>query len=222
MKLTNLFFRTLAFLTAASAPVLGMADVVSLDPRATFLRTNDDPGALDTVPINLSGLSFAVSPGDFLHLQVLGDWRAGQNQDFADTDKNTIGLFSSSNILLASSSVNRVPGAIDAGTHFVTFPTFFGGIPTDIEQDFLIAATGNTLTSIDIRVPVGGKFLFVAAHDSFYGDNNDPDGDYMLQIAPGAPIPEPTVLALLLVGIPATGVLAAYRKHTAEAYALLD
>lgn len=112
-----------------------------------------------------------------------------------------IGVFSSSSTLLAATNQNRVPGAIDAGTDIVTAPTHFGALATDIPQDFFISGAGTTLV-----IPTGAAYLFVAAHDSLYGDNTDPDADYAVQLEAVAAVPEPSSLLLLGMGVVGTAL----------------
>src|SRR5207247_9803174 len=100
---------------------------VSINPRATYLRTNNDT-ALDAVPINLAALG--IQPGDLIALEELGDWSFAISSP--ETATSLGGVFSSSNVLLASSNQNRVPGAIAAGAAFVTGTTFSRGLATDI------------------------------------------------------------------------------------------
>jgi hypothetical protein len=163
---------------------------------------------LDAPPIDLSTLSFTVHAGDILHLQELGAWQAGEPQNFTDTDKNTIAVFSSSSTLLGSSSANRVPGAISAGVPVSTPPTFFASLPTDIPQDFFIGSKINPISSVDasvdVQVPVGAKFLFIAAYDSHYSTNEDPNRDYMVRISPFSAVPEPSSEQLLALGFALT------------------
>lgn len=145
---------------------------VAVNSRATYLRINAD-SAPPAVPINLLALGFA--PGDTIRLTQLGDFDCGG--PCSDTGTGMIAVFSSSSTLAPSSQLVRVPGAIDAGADVVTATTFFGGLATDIPQDFAVLATGVTVT-----IPAGASFLFVAAHDSFYQDNSDPDGDFAVRI----------------------------------------
>ncbi|NIT61742.1 MAG: T9SS type A sorting domain-containing protein [Aliifodinibius sp.] len=86
-----------------------------------------------------------------------------------------IGVFSSNDSLLDPSQPHRVPGAIDAGEDFTTSPTWNGGLPTDIPEDFFI-------DSILIQVPDSASFIFVSAHDSWYNDNTDPDNDFAVDM----------------------------------------
>ena len=65
---------------------------------------------------------------------------------------------------------------------------------TDIPEDFRIA---NTV----VQVPVGATYLFVAAHDIYYSDNSDPDGDYGVRITPLTSVPETPTFFLLLAAM---------------------
>ena len=61
---------------------------------------------------------------------------------------------------------------------FVTAPTYFGGEATDIPEDFLVASAEYPGGTICVVIPNGATHLFLAAHDSLYEDNSDPDGDF--------------------------------------------
>jgi hypothetical protein len=102
----------------------------------------------------------------------VGDWNDGTGTYRVQL----IGVFSSNSVLLAQSQLNRVSGAIAAGTPLITRPTQSGSLPTDIPQDFLIQPPENPpgiRTNISIRVPLGAAFLFVSANDSKFSDNSD-------------------------------------------------
>ena len=146
---------------------------IGIDARRTYLRTSSDGGALAAIPIDLASLGLA--PGDKISLTRVGDFNC--HSSCGDLSISMGAVFSSSATLLASSQLNRVPGAVDAGVDVVTGLTFFGGLPTDIPQDFAVSGTGVALT-----VPAGATHLFVAALDSLYGDNGDPDGDFAVRI----------------------------------------
>ena len=177
-----------------------LADIIPIDPRATYLLTNMDPHALNAPAIDLATLGLGA--GDQVALQTLGDYcfSGGLSIPVAcpagEVATPMIGVFSATNTLLDSSILNRVPGAITTGVlPVVTPPTLMGGLATDIPQDFRIRL--DPFSTI-LTIPDGAEFLFVGVADTFYGDNHDPDNDLALSIAE---ISEPPSLALLLASI---------------------
>jgi Secretion system C-terminal sorting domain len=156
------------------------ADTIKVDPRATYLRTNND-GAPAAVPFALE--SAALSPGNWVLLQRLGDFDNGPN---GDTYVNLSGVFSRNDTLLANTVQQRVPGAVDAGVDFVSSNTYYSSLPTDIAEDFFI-------DSIYIQIPDSARFLFLSVSDSWFQDNSDPDGDFALRIVRSNP-PLPTLI----------------------------
>lgn len=195
---------------------LATSITIPIDPVQTYLFTNNDPwsgnGSVPgTTPVALSALG--ISGGDFIQLEEVGAWydgHAGYNGvdvSAMDTVKEMIGVFSSSNTLLAPNIFDRVPGALDAGVHIVTWNTLFGNMPTDIPYDFGI-------TNTFLHVPVGANYLFVAAHDIYYSDNSDPNGDFAVRITPIASVPEPSALLLLALGF--VGLASYSRKISAK------
>jgi len=146
--------------------------VISVDVRATFLRTQSETVAKDSPAIDLAKLG--LKAGDLIQLEVLGEFSWSQGELPEDTTL-MIGIFSSSATLLPANQLNRVAGALDVGPEAPTGFTLFGGFATDIPQDFLIGSS-------KVRIPAGARFLFVAAPDVFYSDNADPDGNYALRI----------------------------------------
>jgi hypothetical protein len=147
------------------------AQTVSLPPTRTYLHTNSDNAAA-TVPILLSALS--LHGGDIVRLERVGDFRPGPS--FQDTSVRLIAVFSGSGTLLASTTLHRVPDAVDAGDDFASANTYFGSQPTDIPEDFMFDA------SVVVTIPPGATHLFVAPHDSLYYDNSDPDQDFAVRI----------------------------------------
>ena len=166
------------------------ADTISIDPIATYLKTNNDP-AQDTVPILLADIGIVGS--DLIRLERLGDFDPGPG---VDDVISMIGVFSSSDVLLSSSELHRVQDAIDAGDDGWTARTWSGNLPTDIDEDFLI-------DDITIQVPALATHLFVAAGDSLYYDNTDPDGDFAVR---ATVVPEPAGLVLLCSGLVGLGL----------------
>jgi hypothetical protein len=183
----------------------------SVDPLHTFLFTHNDPwsgnGSVQpSIPITLS--SIGISAGDVIRLDQLGDYYdghagygAGVNTSALDSFTEMIGVFSNGNTLLAPNVLHRVPGAMDAGLSVASWNTLFGSMSTDIPEDFRVA---NTI----VQVPLGATHLFIAAHDIYYSDNSDPDGDFGVRITQSAssvPVPETSLMfglgfMLLLAG----------------------
>lgn len=147
----------------------------SIDPTRTYLRTDSSDDAGDAVPFDLQNLG--ISPGDTLRLTRLGDFEKQGDGGFG-----MIGVFSGSSTLAASGQRNRVVDAIDAGPDVQTVETFQDGDPTDIPEDFKIAARNGTDRSLTITVPSGATHLFVSPIDNLFEDNTDPDDNYRLRI----------------------------------------
>jgi hypothetical protein len=191
-----------AFVLAAGLLACSVASSLShaatflpLDAKATYLHTfNDNPTPPPAFALNLASLGFF--PGSRITLQVVGDVDNGPG---GDTFTYTMGVFSSSAVLLDNSLRERVVGALatDAPA-FLSSPTFMGGRPTDIAQDFGF----DIGVGITVTVPVGATTLFLAKSDQWYHDNSDPDGDYGVLIS-AAVVPEPGTWALMLAGLAA-------------------
>jgi hypothetical protein len=200
-------------LTAVTAAIIGSgiavqpADavpaVVGIDPRATYLLTNGD-NAASAIPIELA--PFGISPGDSLLLERLGKWDAGGGCSFDDCT-GMVGVFSASDVLLSDNQLHRVQDAIDTGSDILTLFTLSGNVSTDIPEDFRISAEFSDavmVSSVTVDVPLGATHLFVAAHDSRYFDNSDPNGNFALQITivpePGSALPLACGLIVFLIG----------------------
>src|ERR1035437_4878107 len=87
-------------LTAAVASATG----ISLDSRATYLRTEGD-NALDAVAYPLS--SFGIAPGDLIRIERLGFY-SPLNPGYPDSNRYLDAVFSGSATLLSSANLNRV------------------------------------------------------------------------------------------------------------------
>ncbi len=150
-----------------------------IDPTRTYLRVNLDPGAGDSVAIPLAGRGLCT--GDRLLLERLGGFQYNDTANDGDY-RGITGVFSTSDVLLPGDQLNRVPGAIDAGADYETWDTFEGSLPTDIDEDFLVGDHEGFFNSVTITVPSDARFLFLAALDDFYGDNTDPNGDFIVRM----------------------------------------
>lgn len=175
----------------------------SINPKATFLRTNNDPQAVESVPIDLASLG--ISGGDIISLEQLGDFSTGNGSEkpYPNWDywSVMIGVFSASDILLPSYLQNRVQDAINAGEDVFTADARTPSLLTDIPEDFWINKT-------TIEVPTSVTHLFISTSDYLSSDNTDPDGDYGVRISivsKAVSVPEPSTL-LGLVGISAFAV----------------
>jgi hypothetical protein len=160
---------------AAAAGFAPAQVIIPLEHRGTFLRTNQDS---PIAPVILSLSTLGLAPGDLIRIRILGEY---SYNSAGATTRNSCAVFSSSTTLLATNVQARVPGAIDAGIEFMSAPTFHGSLPTDIPQDF---RTGDSvsLDRADVVVPAGATHLFIGAHDSLYGDNQDTDNDFQAEI----------------------------------------
>lgn len=138
---------------------------VDIDPTGTYLRTNADPANGPTV-VNLDSLG--VTPGDSLFIRVLGeadlDPASGQDGQPGAPSFLALGVFSSSDTLLNSDQLNRVPGAIAVPGDIETGSTAIGDLPTDIPEDVLVNR-GRFV------VPAGATTLFLSPNDRFFSDN---------------------------------------------------
>jgi Ca2+-binding RTX toxin-like protein len=153
--------------TTGAVNLGGTTILVDVDPKATYLRTEQDPQAVDVVPLDLAALGIAA--GDPLYFITLAQNRY---DDLLSYSWDMAYLFSSSTILLASTSLNRVPGALLAQSYAinnsligVTPHTLIGSFATDVGQDFVGQA--------GVVVPVGATHLFYSLVDNFFSSNAD-------------------------------------------------
>jgi PEP-CTERM motif len=181
----------------------------SVDPHASYLLASSSDSPLGALFINLSTLSTPIGAGDVLILTTVGDYCNMGGTPCTETAQALGGVFSSSNTLLATSNLNRIPGAImTAGVADSPDPNaWYGNLSTAIPQDFQIF----TGSGLNVTVPTGAQWLAVGVLDSYYGDNSDPNHNLGINIAlvsknlnVEAVVPEPATYALFLSGI--TGI----------------
>lgn len=92
-----------------------------VSPLRTYLRTNNDPQSIDTVPINLE--AYGLAAGDKIRIERVGAFRYSKGcpscvppiPPYPDNAVDMVGVFSTSNVLLSASNLSRVPGAIAIG-----------------------------------------------------------------------------------------------------------
>jgi hypothetical protein len=154
--------------------------VIQIDPKSTYYRTNQDPGA--TLPLVISLPTVNIFPGDLLRIEQQGAFDRGVL--YQDDYSTTVGVFSFDSTILDASQHPRVPAAIAAidpttggpPPAFISSNTYYGNLTTDIPQDFRIDP------SILVQIPPYASYLIVAPNDSYFEDNSDPNGDFKVRI----------------------------------------
>ena len=80
MFMKRMFIASTILGTVLAAPwTTADATMVSIDPKATYLRTYDDSGAQDTVPLLLA--DYGIAAGDWIFLVEQGDFNNGPDGD---------------------------------------------------------------------------------------------------------------------------------------------
>lgn len=165
----------------------------SANPRSTYLQTSFD---FEASPLVIDLSSLGINVGDEVTISTYGSYCAFL---FDVCNPQPLGtVFSISNTVLASNTLNRIPGAIDTGVDVLSQPTFFGNHPTDISQDFLAALTGTTVFT-------QGQYLIAGVLDTYYADNYLWCSQLGIQIEtstiPTTDTPEAGTLSLFLLGL---------------------
>lgn len=179
--LTTLSATCLVAAAAAQVPL-------PINPKATYLGINNDPAALPAPAIPISALG--LSPGQWVQISTTGGFTA--NGSGQDTARNLMCLFSSTPQLLTATPglVTRVPGALTAGPKYTSGNTYYSNDPTDIPQDFIVSRNSWT-NGVLVQVPAGATYLFCTvfgnANYTFFGNHNDPNGDFTAVFTPTTP-----------------------------------
>lgn len=194
---------TLLQVALATTLCMGLSAQVSIpvNVKATYLRTGNDPTAVPApgIPLNAVG----SGAGQLLSIRTVGHYQV--NGLGGDTQNTLVCVFSSNATLLPDGQQVRVPGAIAAGPNFATANAYYGNLATDIPQDFVVSRTSWD-NGVQVRVPAGASYVFVATTSSFYGNHSDPNNDFAVVFEPGVATSLPGTLenCKLLTGVGAT------------------
>jgi hypothetical protein len=115
-----------------------------------------------------------------------------------DDSTQLCGVFSGSQALDVSTGLARVTDALNPidGLECLTSTTSPGGEATDIAEDFRISFGGESVPQIAyVTVPIGATHLFLAAPDTRYSNNSDPEPDFGVMF-----LPEPHMTKLVAIG----------------------
>ncbi len=141
---------------------------VQINPATTYLRVSMHPaedavGNARAVPLSEIG----ISPGEAVCFRALGDFFYVDNLRASDLGKGLVtAVFSRTNELGGRNELNRVVGALEAGSDVFTANTFLGDQHTDISEDF-------DASDACVTVPSGAQFIFFSARDDVFNDNVD-------------------------------------------------
>ena len=206
--------KRILFALVLSLSVIGVAQggtiTYPLDPMSSFLLASPEDNPASPLFISLSDLQ--LHAGQQVTLRVYGSisYFTGLPESFSlPLHVYDLAVFTVDNSLEPTTSLNRLTavgsGPPAGGNSVIDVPTYYGGLSTDIPQDFELpfGSVGVTVT-----IPDGANFLVVAIRDNYYADNNNPSGDLALDLEI---IPEPGTCALIVIGL--SGIFALYRRQ---------
>ncbi len=160
---------------------------IKVNPAGTYLFTNrhptdPDPKVQKYLPadsaaaasaLNLYALYndpiFPLNEGDLLGFERVGTYSCCSGVE--DTSSGLGGVFSNYINFLT-------PGPFTNAPAFLSLPTYYNNIPTDIPQDFSIFQNN----VVYAQVPKGATQVLFTARDSFFSDNTDDNGDFSVYI----------------------------------------
>lgn len=188
MKLMRTFVILAGFMTAATAH----STLFLINSPATYLFANGE------TPYNAYGID--LNANGYFAGQTVQLFRAGSYNTLGGPTPAQYGLsavFSSSNVILPSTTLNRIPGAISAGPTWVSPNTAVGNLPTDIPEDFRVDNLSGTANGIVVTIPAGAQYIFASAIDNFFSNNNNTPEFYLYM----GPVPEPPIHAAMGLGV---------------------
>ena len=145
----------------------GTNATIDISPFQTYLRTSDDD-AIDAPAVSLTDLGY--KPGDTVCFRVIGDFSLTDNYWASERGTGYLtAVFSATDHLGHDTELYRVSDAIEAGDDVFTLDTERNALRTDIDEDF-------SADAVCLTIPNGPEYVFCAAYDSFYGDNDNIDG----------------------------------------------
>lgn len=171
---------------------LGSAAQWLINSPATYLHTNgESPFWAQAIDLNAAGFFagqtvFISRAGSFNHL-------GGPNP----IDFGLSAVFSSNSGILPPGAPNRIPGAIAAGTPWISPNTLIGNVPTDIPEDFMVDNSTGTANGVLMTIPAGATHIFASAIDNYFTDNNNTPEFYLVM----QPVPEPSSILAAAVGL---------------------
>ena len=184
--------RCLLCLPFLAMAAFSSANLFLINSPATYLFANGETPFFD-IPVDLNANGFFAGQTVLLS-------RAGSYNETGGPTPTAFGLsavFSSNNVLLPSTFLNRIPGAIAAGPGWTSPNTLIGNLSTDIAQDFHVDNMTGTANGITLVIPTGALWIFASAEDNFFSDNNNTPEFYLsIQHV----VPEPATFAVLGLG----------------------
>ena len=236
IRITSVLLLTMAALIvhATPTPILSF----NVDPTGTLIRqdadTNNDGPHLGPTVIDLAASGLVA--GHNLTIAQNGNafFSSDGNATFPSAEETVGSLHAvfatTSDVLIgddAETTINRVVNPLplsgaQANFPIVTDPTFTGGQPTDIAEDFFVFRQGaifggSVFQGSYATVPDDAKFLLIGFLDSFAEDNftdstNPLRVDLFSGFLPITQVPAPAPLALIALTLLG---FAARRRRTA-------
>lgn len=155
--------------TCVAGPAGQSSCWAAVAPNATFLQYDDNDSVAAPVFLNLASLFPGISGGQSITIRQTGllGYYDGTALNAPILNAAFVG---STN--LAGQQLNRLDftGVTtpfpEGGTPAVSGGTYYGGLPMDILEDFIIG-----MEDVTVVIPDGAQYLAVGVLDSWYADN---------------------------------------------------